>query len=142
MALDIDICTLVWVLTTKLQGFQGTTHGLDILFHDVSIYFGGLHIGMPHEFLDDMNVYPVFEQMDREGMRKVWVSTRFVIPARSAAIFTAFCKPDSSTWCLRNVSDLGSLLNFLAGKTCLYKKTRAFSTCRWVEAATLRLVAR
>jgi len=46
-----------------LQGFQGTAHGLDILLHDVSKYFGGLHIGMPHEFLDDTNVYSVFEQI-------------------------------------------------------------------------------
>jgi hypothetical protein len=30
----------------------------------VSIYFDGLHIGMPHELLDDTNVYPVFEQMN------------------------------------------------------------------------------
>jgi len=35
----------------------------------------------------------------------------------SSGLLTAFCKPDSSTWCLRNVSDLGYLLNILAGKT-------------------------
>ena len=52
------VCTLVWEL---LQGFQGTPHGLDILLHDVGIYFGGLHIGMPHEFLDDTDVYTVLE---------------------------------------------------------------------------------
>ena len=52
----------------KLQGFQWTTHGLDILLHDMSIYFGGLYIGMPHELLDDTNVYPVFEQIGGEGV--------------------------------------------------------------------------
>jgi len=52
----------------KLQGFQGTSHRLNILLHDVSIYFGGLHIGMPHELLDDANVYPVFKQMGGEGV--------------------------------------------------------------------------
>ena len=56
--LDSDVCTLVWEL---LQGFQGTPHGLDILLHDMGIYFGGLHIGMPHELLDDTSVYTVFE---------------------------------------------------------------------------------
>jgi hypothetical protein len=43
----------------------------------------------------------------------------------SSGLLTAwipFCKPDSSTRCLRNVSDLVSLLNFLAGKTLGFRK--------------------
>ncbi len=62
--LDSDVCREL------LQGFEGTTHGLDILRHYVSIYFGGLHIGMSHEFLDDTNVYHVFEQMGGPAPRE------------------------------------------------------------------------
>jgi|GEM_PF-3619497 len=57
----------------SLQSFQGTVHRLDILFHDVSIYFSGLYVGMAREFLNDPYVYSVFEQMGggRFGYRYV-----------------------------------------------------------------------
>ena len=64
MVLDSAVYTLVWAL----QVFQRTNHGSDMSLHDVSISFGGFHIGMPHELLDDTNVCPAFEQMGCEIM--------------------------------------------------------------------------
>jgi hypothetical protein len=55
---DKEDFTLLW---DNLQGFQGTSHGLEIFLHDVGMYFCSFHISMPHKFLKDANVYTVFE---------------------------------------------------------------------------------
>ena len=59
---------------------------------------------------------------------RTWRTSLFVITTGGRRRFLAFTGA--------MVSSIG------LSKTCLYKKMSAFSACRWVAAATLRLVAR
>ena len=43
-------------------------HG-NILFHDVGIDLGRLHIGMAHQFLNDPDVNPVFKQVGGPALK-------------------------------------------------------------------------
>jgi hypothetical protein len=51
-----------------LKPIQGASDDGNVLFHDVSIDLGRLHIGMTHQFLNDPNVNPVFKQVGSKTM--------------------------------------------------------------------------
>ena len=41
-----------------------------MLLHDMGIDFGGLDIGMPHEFLNHADIDPIFEHMGSPTLRR------------------------------------------------------------------------
>ena len=53
----------------SLQLIQGASDDGNVLFHHVGIDLGSFHICMPHQFLNDPNVNPVFKQVRGPAFR-------------------------------------------------------------------------
>jgi len=56
--------------TPHVRSLRASSHAveragerLDILLHDMGIDFGGLHVGMAHQFLNYTDVHAVFKQV-------------------------------------------------------------------------------
>ncbi len=45
------------------QAIQGTDYGVDILGHNVCVYFRGFNVGVAHKLLNNSYIYRVFEEM-------------------------------------------------------------------------------
>ena len=59
---------------------------------------GGAHILVAEKLVDDADVLAPFQQVCREGWRKVWQLAAFGTPAPRTARFTAFCTTLGSRW--------------------------------------------
>jgi len=73
-------------------GVEGTDDRVQVLLHHVRVDFGGLDVGVAHELLDHTDVDAVFQKMGGKRVPQGMAVACLVMPARSTAVFTAFCR--------------------------------------------------